>query len=137
MLCKKLLERIESPMPFFSILSRWKAEKYSAKKKKLWKHLIIILLILASTEQHFQNYIHYDGPCLSTINLTDLELEDGFVNLKTNKSSGYDDISTDIWKKYPMKYLLFWNIFFQDLLAISSNGNLPRKTKNSSGNTSL
>ena len=34
----------------------------------------------------FQNYIHYDGPRLNTINLTDLELEDGFASLKTNKS---------------------------------------------------
>ena len=40
----------------------------------------------------FQNYIHYNGPCLSTINLTDLELENAFESLKTNKNSGYDDI---------------------------------------------
>ena len=40
----------------------------------------------------FQNYIHYNGPCLSTINLTDLELENAFESLKTNKSLGYDDI---------------------------------------------
>ena len=44
----------------------------------------------------FQNYIHYDDPCLITINLTDLELENAFASLRTNKSSGYDDISADI-----------------------------------------
>ena len=32
----------------------------------------------------FQNYIYYDGPCLSTINLRDLELENAFKSLKTN-----------------------------------------------------
>ena len=39
-----------------------------------------------------QNFIHYDIPCLNTINLTDLELENAFASLKTIKSSGYDDI---------------------------------------------
>ena len=29
----------------------------------------------------------------------DLELENAFANLKTNKSSGYDDISADVFKK--------------------------------------
>ena len=47
----------------------------------------------------FQNYIHYGGPCLSTINFTDLELKNAFARLKTNKSSGYDDISADVVKK--------------------------------------
>ena len=47
----------------------------------------------------FQNYIHYDGPCFSTINLTDLELENAFASLKTKKSSEYDDISADIVKR--------------------------------------
>ena len=47
----------------------------------------------------FQNYIQYEGPCLSTINLTDLELENTFASLKTNKNSGYDDISADVVKK--------------------------------------
>ena len=36
----------------------------------------------------FQNYIHNDGSCLGTINLTDLKLGDGFVSLKTNKVLG-------------------------------------------------
>ena len=72
------------------------------------KRLIIILLCniapnvaasIPESKTKFQNYIHYDGPCLSTINLMDLELENAFANLKTNKSSGYDDISADVFKK--------------------------------------
>ena len=35
----------------------------------------------------FQNYVHYDGPCLSSINLTDLELKNAFPSLKISKSS--------------------------------------------------
>ena len=46
----------------------------------------------------FQNYILYDGPCLSTINLTDFELENAFASLKTNKSSGYDDVFANVVK---------------------------------------
>ena len=45
----------------------------------------------------FQNYVHYGGPCL--ISLTDLELENAFASLKTNKSSEYDDISANVVKK--------------------------------------
>ena len=51
---------------------------------------------IAETFNNFQNYIHYDGPCLSTMNLTDLELENSFGSLEPNKSSGYDDISADV-----------------------------------------
>ena len=47
----------------------------------------------------FQNYIHYDGPCLSTINLTGLELENEFGNFKINKSLGYNDISVGTVKR--------------------------------------
>ena len=35
----------------------------------------------------FQNYVHYDGSCLSSINLTDLELKNAFPSLKISKSS--------------------------------------------------
>ena len=42
---------------------------------------------ISESKNSFQNYIHYDGTCLSTINLTDLELEHAFASLKTNKSS--------------------------------------------------
>ena len=56
----------------------------------------------------FQDYIHYNVPCHSTINLTVLELENAFASLKTNKSSGYDNISSNVVKKkYRRKYLLF------------------------------
>ena len=59
-----------------------------------------------------QDYIHYNVPCHSTINITVLELENAFASFKTNKSSGYDNISSNVVKKkYRMKYLLFWNIF--------------------------
>ena len=51
------------------------------------------------SETSFQNYIHYDGPCLSTINLMDLGLENAFASLKTSKSSGYDDIYADVVKR--------------------------------------
>ena len=46
-----------------------------------------------------QNYIHYDGPCFSIINLTDLKLEIAFAIFKTNKSSEYNDISANTVKK--------------------------------------
>ena len=54
---------------------------------------------IPDSETAFQNCIHYDSLCLSTINLMDLELENAFASLKTNKSSGYDDISADVVKK--------------------------------------
>ena len=54
---------------------------------------------IPESKTSFQNYIHCNGPCLSTINLTDLELENAFASLKTNKSSGYDDISANVVKR--------------------------------------
>ena len=55
-----------------------------------------------------QDYIHYNVPCHSTINITVFELENAFASFKTNKSSGYDNISSNVVKKkYRMKYLLF------------------------------
>ena len=48
MLWKKLSETKESLMPLFPVLSRWKTEKCSTKKK-LQKHLLVILLISAPT----------------------------------------------------------------------------------------
>ena len=58
-----------------------------------------VAAFIPESKTSFQKYIHYDGPCLSTINPTDLELENPFASLKTNKSSGYDDISADVVKK--------------------------------------
>ena len=66
-----------------------------------------LVAFIPESKTTFQNYIHYDGPCLSTINLTDLEVENAFASLKTNKSSGYDDISVDFLKMCPIKNLLF------------------------------
>ena len=54
---------------------------------------------IPESKTSFQNYNHCNGPSLSTINLTDLELENEFASLKTNKSSGYDDKSADVVKK--------------------------------------
>ena len=59
----------------------------------------ILTASIPESKTPFQNYIHYNGPCLSTINLTDLELENAFVSLKTNKSSEYDDVSADVVKR--------------------------------------
>ena len=55
----------------------------------------------------FQNYIHYDGPCLSIINLTDLELENAFASLKTKKVQSMMIYLPMLSKECPMKYLLF------------------------------
>ena len=60
-------------------------------------HNVVVSISITNTT--FQNYIHCDGPCLSFINLTDLKLEKSFQSLKTNKSSGYDDIIADVVKK--------------------------------------
>ena len=46
----------------------------------------------------FQNYIHYNGPCLSTINLADLKLE---------KVQGMMIYLPMLSKECPTKYLLF------------------------------
>ena len=54
---------------------------------------------IPESKTSFQSHIHYDGPCLSTISLTDLKLENAFASLKTNKKSGYDDISADAVKR--------------------------------------
>ena len=50
---------------------------------------MIILLTLIPTsilknKTTFQNYIHYDSICLSTINLTDLEQGNAFDSLRQN-----------------------------------------------------
>ena len=106
MLWKKLLEAKESPISLFPILSRWKPEFFVNFIKVKNR----VFAFIPESKTTFQNYIHYDGPCLSTINLTDLEVENAFASLKTNKSSGYDDTSADFLKICPMKNLLFWNI---------------------------
>ena len=72
----------------------------------------------------FQNYIHYDGPCFSTINLTGLELENAFTSLKANKSIGYDEISADVVKKVSDEIFVLKNIYFEDIFSIK--GSLAR-----------
>ena len=56
----------------------------------------------------FQNYIHYNGPCLSTINLADLKLENTFTSLKKKtKVQGMMIYLPMLSKECPTKYLLF------------------------------
>ena len=74
----------------------------------------------------FQNYIHYDCPCLSTINLTEIEQENAFASLKTNKSSGYDDISADVVKRVSDKIFVILRHIFSISLA---KGVFPDKPK--------
>ena len=74
----------------------------------------------------FQNYVHYDGPCLSTISLTDLKLENEFASLKSNKSSGYDDISAEVVKRVSDKMFFVLKHIFNISLA---KGVFPDKLK--------
>ena len=74
----------------------------------------------------FQNYIHNNGLCPSTINLTDLELENALASLKTNKSSGYDDISTDVVKRVSDEIFVILKHIFNISLA---KGVFPDKQK--------
>ena len=88
---------------------------------------------IPESKTSFQNYIYCNGPCLSTISLTDLELGNTFVSLKTNKISGYDDISADVVKRVSDEIF----VILKHIFNISLAKGLPRKTKNSSGNTNL
>ena len=81
---------------------------------------------IPESKTSFQNYIHYNGPCLSTINLTDLELENAFVSLKTNKSSGYDEISADVVKRVSDEIFVILKHIFNISLA---KGVFPDKLK--------
>ena len=58
-----------------------------------------------------------NGPRLSMINLTDLELENAFASLKTNKSSGYDDISADVVKRVSDEIFVILKHIFNISLA--------------------
>ena len=64
-----------------------------------------------------QNYIYYNGPCLGTISLTDLELENAFASLKVNKSSGHDDIYADVVKKVSDEIFVILKHIFNISLA--------------------
>ena len=50
---------------------------------------------IPESKTSFQNYVRYDGPCLSSINLTDLELKNAFPSLKINKSSKHLPMLSD------------------------------------------
>ena len=67
-----------------------------------------------------------NGPRLSMINLTDLELENAFASLKTNKSSGYDDISADVVKRVSDEIFVILKHIFNISLA---KGVFPDKLK--------
>ena len=43
---------------------------------------------ISESKATFRNYIYYNGPCLSTINLTDLKFENAFASMKTTKVQG-------------------------------------------------
>ena len=89
------------------------------------KHLIIIFVNISpnlaasipKNKSTFQNYIHYHGSCLSTISLTDLELENAFASLKTNKSTGYDDMSINVVKRVSGEIFLILKHIFNISLA--------------------
>ena len=72
MLWKKLLETKESPMALFPIFSQWKTEVFHKKEiKETFNNCFVGANLAASTPESkttFQNYIHYDDLCLSTIN---------------------------------------------------------------------
>ena len=77
---------------------------------------------IPETNTALQNYIHYDGPCINTINRTDLELKNAFASLKTNKSSGYDDVSVDVVKKVSDEIF----VILKHFQYLFSKGSLPR-----------
>ena len=89
------------------------------------KHLIIIFVNISpnlaasipKNKSTFQNYIHYHGSCLSIISLTDLELENAFASLKTNKSTGYDDMSINVVKRVSGEIFLILKHIFNISLA--------------------
>ena len=60
------------------------------------------------------------------MNLTDLELENAFVSLKVNKSSGYDYISADVVKRLSDQIFVVLKRIFKISLA---KGVLPDKGK--------
>ena len=76
---------------------------------------------LLENKTTFQNYIHYDGPCLSTISLMNLELGNAFASLKANKSSWYDDISADIVQRVSNEILVILKHIFNISLGKQSS----------------
>ena len=137
MLRRKLLETKESSMPLLPLLSGWKTEKYS-RKKKLRKRLIIILLISVPTwlspfpkakrdsntnslrgslPRYHQSYRLRTGKCI-------------WEPEKKQKFRLWWYICRCCHKSVP------WNICYSETYFqyIFSRGNLLRQTKTSSGN---
>ena len=112
---KEIIGNKESPMAHSPIISRWKTEIFGKKIAETFNWFFLnndnnLAASIPKSKTTFQNYIHYNGPCLSTINFTDLEFENEFGSLKINKSSGYNDISVGIVKRVSDEILFFWNI---------------------------
>ena len=82
--------------------------------------------LTASIPESKTSFQNYNGPCLSTINLTDLELENASASIKTNKSSGYDDISADGVKRVSDEIFVILKHIFNISLA---KGVFPDKVK--------
>ena len=107
-------------MPLFPILLRWKAEKYSTKKEftETFDSYFVnvgpsLAVSIPENKTSFQNYIYNDG----IINLTGLGLENVSASLKTNKSSGYDDISADVVKRVSDEIFVILKHIFNISLA--------------------
>ena len=79
---------------------------------------------IPESKTSFQSNIQYDGPSLSTISLTDLKLENAFASLKTNKKSGYDDISADAVKRVSDEIFVILKHIF---IISSAKGVFPDK----------
>ena len=72
---------------------------------------------IPESETSFQSYTLYDGPCLSTINLMELEQENAFATIKTNKRLGSDDISASVVKRLSHEIFVILKHIFNNSLA--------------------
>ena len=95
-------------------------------------NLIVVLLISVPTQllpfpkakpkPSFQNYIHYDGPQYHQ----SYGLENAFASLKTNNSSGYDDIPAHVVKRVSDEIFVILKHIFNIFLT---KGVFPDKLK--------
>ena len=79
-------------------------------RKQLWNNLIIILLISDLTftanrpltftviKTSNENFLKYEGPVIEIKEIADDESHKAFSSLKSNKSPGYSDLSSGIFK---------------------------------------
>ena len=103
MLLKKLLETKESPNALLPNFIPVKIREIFDKKEiseAFNNHFVNIGPNLAASipesKTTFQNYIFYDGPFLSTSNLTDLELENSFAFESQIKQNVVKKVSDEI-----------------------------------------